>query len=177
MLKILTMSRAVNAHGGITRREGRSASEEITRLLSASFAHLQGQALHASPNVLAASCLTFLPNLWSSSGVSLATQGDEIQQILWDFWCLLTPSGGLGLTSPYLLTWGTTISSHPSSSPATHTTRVCLEINMILLAPVSAAPGAPGTGFSRKGINLVSSLWACLGFRAHVENPWNHTCH
>lgn len=54
---------------------------------------------------LAAFYQPFLPNLWSSSAVSWVAQDDEIQQLsfLWDFWCLLTGSGVLSPTNPFLL--------------------------------------------------------------------------
>lgn len=135
------------------------------------------RAKHCIPllTCLAASYLPFLPNHWSSSGISLTTRDDEIQQMSFrsDFWCRFADSGGLGPTRPFLLTWERTMSYLPSSPqsspPAARKTQLCLQINIsyftILLTPMSAALSAPGTVFSRKtGSVSLAALWARLVF-------------
>lgn len=100
-LKILTISSTVNAHWGITQRK-RGEAHLKKWCIFFLILYLQGQQWVLVLMCLAASYLHFLPNFWSSSGVSVSTQDDEIEQIsfLWDFWCLFADSGGLGPSAP-----------------------------------------------------------------------------
>lgn len=76
-LKILTISSIVNAHWGhYAKTERWGISEEMINPLSDSFPHLQGQALHSSPNVPGCILSTFYRSakspklLWGSSSNS-----------------------------------------------------------------------------------------------------------